>query len=379
MKRLCIYVIYDKQNIVDGYVGHILDGLKGTIDFLVVVYNGTYIARGKEILNKYADLVICRENKGLDAGGYKDALIRYIGWKKAAEYDELLLMNNSFYGFFYSINKIFSLMDTVKTDYWGMTRSQAGTIKGKRQLQYREHIQSYFLVFRNDILTSKVFKMFWEQLEYPTTMDEAIEYFELGINNFLWKNGFRGSAVSDLYQGILFFREDENPYLKYPLELIRDCKIPILKYKALSFRNSGYASALRAYRFIEENNLYNAVCIKKHFIRKSKFEEGMINFELLEEFHKSYRRIFIYGYGTYGRNLGCYFFYRGWKIEGYIVTSSDREISGVVPFEQAGIRKDDGIVIAVGREKVCRDILNYLEDKCKKEQLLFPNYNFRNC
>lgn len=372
-KRLCIYVIYDGENIIDDYIGYMLQELSQVCTSLVVVCNTEHIQQGLSNLQKNVEQVFLRKNMGFDAGAYKDALFQYVGWDKVREYDELILANDSFYGPLYPLNRFFSVVSTIKTDYWGMTRSQE-CMKTKDR-EYQGHIQSYFLAFRKNVINSSVFKAFWEQLEYPKTMDEAITYYELGINRCLEEKGFQSFAVSDLYQNILTFRKNENPYLKYPLELIRDCKIPVLKYKALSFGNEGYANAIKAYQFIRDNDLYDVAYIRKHILRKSKYEKAMIDFERLEKFQKNHEQIFIYGFGIYGKNLELYFQYRKWKVAGFLATYADSDSSKVIPFDQAEIRKEDGIIIAVGKETVCKEILEYLEGKCEKDQLLFPNYN----
>lgn len=368
-KRLCIYLIYDMENIVDRYITYMLEKMKTCSEYIVVVCNSKTM-RQEEKIDFYADQVIYRENLGYDAGGYKDALCCYIGWEKLGEYDELILMNDSFYGPFYPMQHVFCAMESVAADFWGLTRSQAGT----EGMQYEEHIQSYFLVFKEKVLSGSAFRTFWERLEYPETMEDAVRDFELGINTCLRQNGFQGGAVSDLYKEILPLGENENPYMAYPLELIHDCQIPVLKYKALSFGNSGYSDALRAFRFIEENRLYPVEYIKSHIRRKSKVEKGWIDFEKLEKFQGFHQRLFIYGFGTYGKNLGLYFRYRGWKIEGFLVTEEDENANGATAFKRVRIEEDDGIVVAVGKKGMCMEIREYLAGQCKKGQLLFPNF-----
>lgn len=372
MKRLCIYVIYDRENIVDSYIIHMLKELRTCCTYLLVICNSESDWQGEDI-GFYADRVICRGNVGYDAGGYKDALCDYIGWSGIAEYDELILLNDSFYGPFYAMKKMFDIMCTVVADFWGLTRSKAGMTRDG--MQYEEHIQSYFLVFRKMVIVSSTFRAFWEQMEYPQDMGEAIRDFEIGINASLKQNGFRGAAISDLYKGCLLWREGENPYMKYPLELIRDYRIPILKYKALFFGNGGYADVLQAFQFLEENQMYPIEYIKKHILRKSKTEENWIDFERLERFKEVHSRIFIYGFGTYGKNMGLYFQYRGWKSEGFLVTIANENSDAAIAFSQAQIREDDGIVVAVGKREACLQIREYLRNKCKEGQLLFPNFN----
>ena len=107
MKRLCIYLVYDKQNIVDEYIGYMLQELKTSVDTLVVVCNGLEIKKGKSILESYADKLFFRENVGFDVGGFKDALCDFLGWNEVLEYDELVLINDSFFGPFVPMDSIF--------------------------------------------------------------------------------------------------------------------------------------------------------------------------------------------------------------------------------------------------------------------------------
>ena len=62
MKRLCIYLTYDKQNIVDKYIGYMLKELKSCINYLAVVCNEREINRGLDILEEYADRIFFRDN-----------------------------------------------------------------------------------------------------------------------------------------------------------------------------------------------------------------------------------------------------------------------------------------------------------------------------
>ena len=82
MKRLCIYLTYDKQKIIDKYIGYMLRELKTCVDYLVVVCNEEEILSGLNILKEFADEIFYRFNIGFDAGGFKDALCEYIGWDK---------------------------------------------------------------------------------------------------------------------------------------------------------------------------------------------------------------------------------------------------------------------------------------------------------
>ena len=111
MKRLCVYLTYDEQKKIDSYIGYMLKELKTCASHVAVVCNETEIVAGREILTEYADDIFCRENKGIDAGGFKDALCSFIGWDQVLQYEELVLVNDSFFGPFVPMWTIFSEME----------------------------------------------------------------------------------------------------------------------------------------------------------------------------------------------------------------------------------------------------------------------------
>ena len=68
MKRLCIFVTYDHENIVDNYIGYMLRQLRKVADSLIVVCNYGFISRGIDNIRLYADKIFYRDNVGFDAG-----------------------------------------------------------------------------------------------------------------------------------------------------------------------------------------------------------------------------------------------------------------------------------------------------------------------
>lgn len=370
MKRICIYVTYDLENIVDDYVGYMLQALRRVVDCLVVVCNYTYISRGFENVQPYADKIYYRENIGFDAGAYKDALCKYLGWEQVYEYDELLLVNDSFYGPLYPFEDLFDRMGVIAADYWGITRSPEGIFRGS--YVYDTHIQSYFLVFRKKILHSDCFRRFWIDMKYPESIFDAIILFELNGNRSFAEWGFRGSALEDQWElSDAYVREKENPYLLYPFELISEAGIPVLKRKSLDLRNKGFGNALRAFRYIEETGIYDTGLIKKHFLRIGRLLqawEGM-NYWGLDEFYDSCSKIFFYGGGVYGKNLAEYFFYRGWTFEGFLVTDTEQQSQECIPFDEAAISENDGIIITVGNKKMFQEIKELIETRYSVNQI----------
>lgn len=374
MFRLCIFVTYDSQNTVDNYIGFLLCELRKWVDSLIVVCNYEYIAQGIHNLSPYADKIFYRKNAGLDAGAYKDAICQYLGWDEIRKYDELLLVNDSFYGPLFPLDSLFNRMKRVQTDFWGIMRGTGGVLDNG--YSYESHIQSYFLAFRKNVLESEGFREFWEDMEYPKSLYEAVIKFELGCNQRLAELGFKGIAMTDFYDRREEIIKGERPHLEYSYELIHDANIPVLKRKCLDFGNPGYTNALCALEYIKNHCLYDISLIKDHIFRISQCvkNEGMINFVRLNEFYHSHSRIFIYGAGIYGKNLTAYFEYIGWSFSGFLVTDISEQSESCRAFCETRIDKNDGIIIAVGRKHVCLEILKIVTKHCSKEQVFCPNY-----
>ena len=51
------------------------------------------------MFGKYTDIIMVRENTGLDVAAYKQALLT-IGWEKLETYDEVLCLNDTIMGLF---------------------------------------------------------------------------------------------------------------------------------------------------------------------------------------------------------------------------------------------------------------------------------------
>lgn len=378
MKRICIYVTYDFENIVDDYVGYMLQELRKSVDCLAVVCNYAEVVRGIENIQPYADRIYYRENIGFDAGAYKDALCTYLGWDEIARYDELLIINDSFYGPLYPMEDLFNEMEKTSADYWGIIRAPKGEFDDG--YSYDTHIQSYFMAFRSNILTNPHFKVFWEELKYPRSLYEAVKAFEIGINACLKGHGFTGIALTDITSQGQPFQANEIPYMQYALELVRDFKIPILKRRSLYFSNKGFENALRALIYIKSKNIYDVALVEKHLARisQSANEQGLMDIPKMDSFCRKHKKIYFYGAGVYGHNLAAFFKYMGWEFNGFLVTNAAMQSENCHTFRSVRLGEDDGIIIAVGDKRICFEILGTVGKCFDKNRVLYPNFDIGN-
>jgi lipopolysaccharide biosynthesis protein len=181
-KRLCIFAHFDQDNIVDEYVLFYLHELKKVADRVIFVSAAALSAEAISRLRQVCDSVILRENRGYDFAGWQ-AVIKS---ETFAHIDELILCNDSVYGPFFPLGKVFAEMRERKCDFWGITSSH----------QIAFHLQSYFLVFRKPVLASNVFQNFWQTMEIPQSKDQVIELCEIGLSQTLLTAGFKAFAYT---------------------------------------------------------------------------------------------------------------------------------------------------------------------------------------
>ena len=96
-KRLGVFVFFDRDSIIDDYVIYLLDSLNEAVDKILFVSNCNLSKEELKKLDKYNIDINIRENKGLDAGAFKYVYDKY-GKDYICEYDELILLNDTFFG-----------------------------------------------------------------------------------------------------------------------------------------------------------------------------------------------------------------------------------------------------------------------------------------
>lgn len=373
-KRLCIYVIYDKQKKINPYIEPMLRELKRFAEDVIVVCNFDKIVEGREYVLPYATEIYFRDNIGFDAGAYKEALIEFVTWEKALSYDELLLTNDTYFAPIYPFDRMFRQMEDTQCDFWGITRHSKVLIEGKGE--FDEHIQSYFLNFKREVFHSIHFKHFWDAYQYTQDKTNTIINFEIGINTYLKGEGYKGCAYADDYCRPFINGRDINPYTQFAYELIKEAEIPMIKRTNFHGRNRWLLNAFAALEYIEKHTDYDVSLIKDYISEYQK--KGLIgpyyNFEEMEKFVEAHSNIYIYGCGGWGQITADYFKKKGWKYTCFLVTESADTNASVKRFSDVSLAKSDGIIIAQEYKEVCEEIMEYIGERCDRRQLFTPCY-----
>lgn len=344
MKRLCIYVTYDYESIVDDDIGYMLKELRCMSDRVVVVCNYGHIAQGMENIQPYADMILYRENRGYDGGAYKEAL-EQVG--NIESYDEMVLSNDTFFGPFISLNKIFERMEEEPCDFWGLNR---------RHIPLYDFTASFFMVFRKAAI-APVVRYIQDAISKDMSRDQVLELFEQGISNELKKVGFHMGTYCDI--GAVDMYRD-------PDYLINVLGSPVMKKRCFEPGYYVEENCRRALKYIEQETEYDISLIRRAVerrygitIEQNYTDIGLLRpddargiyysapEEELEGFLERYPGVYVYGSGNTARDFERRYGNRV-EILGHIVSKGFQE-TGLM--EASRIEdKSIPVVIALSKE-----------------------------
>ena len=284
MARIGIFQLYDKHGIVEDYVTYLLDHIVSIFDKLVIVVCGELQSEGKNKLKEYTDAIFYRNNYGFDAYAFKDAIIEFVGFEALMQYDELVLFNDTFYGPVYPFEDVFSKMEPEQVDFWGLT-------KHGQAIEFREHVQSYFIVIRKNMLHSKEFRCFWETLDIgDIVFDNLVHNYEVHFTDYFDNHGFCYSVYvkDDEINGNK--KQNYNHYSVSPFTLVKEYGMPVIKRKVFTESRNQIASNCEEIgnliKYVEELG-YDMDMVWRDLIRKSNIYDLMnhlpLNFIIQKE------------------------------------------------------------------------------------------------
>lgn len=271
-KRYAVYVFYDREKHADEYNFYLLKELKKEVDHLLVICNGGVSADGKRRFEMIADEVLERENQGFDITAYKIGIER-MGYEKLQEYDEVLVLNSTFFGPFYPFHEMFEKMDQRDLDFWGMTTFHEVPFDPFGTIKYGHiptHIQSFFMVFRRSLVQSADFQNYWANMPKIHSYEEAIGFHEAIFTKEFADKGYRWAVYADS-SDLIGFTYD--PLRDFPRYMIEEKRCPLLKRRSFfheygeAFSRSGGEGAKEALEYIERELSYDVDMIWDNLLR----------------------------------------------------------------------------------------------------------------
>lgn len=189
-KRIIFYLLWDARGIVDDYVVYKLERLRAFADHIFVVVNGELTDGGRERLRDVADTIWQRPNQGFDVWGYKEALEEF-GEERLAGYDELILMNYTWFGPVNPFEPVFERMNALEVDFWGMTehgRLRPNPFTWKDVLH--AHIQSHWIAVRPSMFLSDEWREYWRTMPPILSYTDSILNHESRFTHHFSTRGF---------------------------------------------------------------------------------------------------------------------------------------------------------------------------------------------
>ncbi|MDQ4215373.1 rhamnan synthesis F family protein [Microbacterium sp. ASV81] len=190
-RRVIFYLFYDHEGRVDDYIPYKLERLRPFAEHIFVIVNGFVTDEGRAKLEAVADEVWQRENVGFDVWGYKEGLAHF-GEDRLAEYDELLLMNYTWFGPVNPFEPVFEKMDALSVDYWGLTEhGQLRPNPFTRKGVLHSHIQSHWIAVRKSMFQSEEFRSYWRDMPPIVSYTDSILGHESKFTHHFSSLGFR--------------------------------------------------------------------------------------------------------------------------------------------------------------------------------------------
>lgn len=194
-RRMVLFIHFDADNIVSENDINYINELRTISEKIIVISNNHRLPmEEKDKLDKLADTVIYRENKGFDFSAWREAVLR-VGKEEVEQYDEMIFANNSMLVSDKKLDEIFVTMETKNCDFWGMTLFPYLEDGEFCNLKYiPEHVQSYFMVFKGKILSDDLFYEFWKSVKEENDIKSVIAKYETQLTNMLHDAGYEYSA-----------------------------------------------------------------------------------------------------------------------------------------------------------------------------------------
>lgn len=259
-KRIAMYVIYDKDGILDNFRKYYLKELRKVCDTIVGVVSGTLTPESREELEELTDDFFVRENRGLLAGSWIDG-IAHIGWDKLAEYDELLMLNDSFFGPFYPLSEMMDAAEKSDADFYGcMKNFEDESIHEMHGHAFKHgHLRGsipYFLIIKSRLLHSNEFIKYWSSV--PKVENDWDTYFfaEFDFYDYVIDAGFKVDAYeSDRLEGYDFDLITRAAY-----KLIKEDRIPFARIRQFGTDLRRHSLAVDYGKDVRETMKYLCEC-----------------------------------------------------------------------------------------------------------------------
>ena len=228
MERILLYVHFNKYKRVSNHVFYQLEQLKPLFSKILFISNSHIEEVTKKKLHDEFGIsnLLERDNQGYDFAAWRDGMSA-VGFEELKNYDSLTLMNDTCFGPLWDLEPIYKHFEAdTQVDFWGMTNF-------RKTKYFEEHLQSYFVTFKQQILRAISFQEFWTKVKDFTDVQDVIDHYETKFTQYFIEAGFSYQALFDtrLEEATDLIHPDFTYYKPFT---ILEKKVPFLKVKAIT-------------------------------------------------------------------------------------------------------------------------------------------------
>lgn len=241
-RRIALFAAYSSTGRIPETTLIYLRGLREVCDAIVFVMDAPILPGESAKLEGLVAHAVCRRHGGYDFTSWKIAFAKAqeLGLLEGSATDEVVFANDSCYGPVFPFSRAFGVMENRKCDFWGATANNAFT--------GIDHVQSFFMVFRRRVLDGGVLESFLRGIEPQGNRWAVILRCEAGITAALSSAGY----VWDSLAPLAFSARHGWAPTKYPVALMRDYGVPLVKAKALA--GDMHENRAKVLAFIRKSN-----------------------------------------------------------------------------------------------------------------------------
>ncbi len=287
--NIAVFAHYDKDDSIDEYVIFYLKQLKSICKYLIFVSDSNLQSSELQKIESIVDYSLSKKHGEYDFGSYKRGIefARQKGLLQEA--DNLILCNDSCYGPFYPLEQTMDEMNSRACDFWGITKNV--NIVERKAYPCKEtnnkHVQSYFMVFKKQVLNSEAFKNFLESITAEAEKKSIIIKYEIGLCAQLCRAGF------------IFDTKFDKPIVYYNIADLSEKNTKLFIFMKKETLRQIYFTKLFNNWFckIKNQSSYSIKLIKENFLRNRDIKNiKLITVKkCLLRLHLQERKIFVLG------------------------------------------------------------------------------------
>nr|WP_255670425.1 rhamnan synthesis F family protein [Aeromicrobium wangtongii] len=220
VRRACLVAGFDADGVIDPTVIDLITelGRHGDVFYL---FDGYLPASELAKLDGVAAGAWAIRHGAYDFGSYSMLAGQLVGWDRLAEYDEVVLANDSCF-LLRPLDEVFATMDARACDWWGLqaTKGMVDVAERpgsridqpvpmehvrselleefERDPVYTFHVGSYFLAFRRPVLDSPDFRRLIDSVVPQQGKRLVVLKYEVGLTHLLIGRGFALDTYMDM-------------------------------------------------------------------------------------------------------------------------------------------------------------------------------------